>query len=729
MKPSPCESTSHTVFNMIRNQTNAFFSYPTHFLLLAFLSIATSVQAAEPPKVHISQAAGWVESVTIDPNAPAKNDSHNRGKRYFLADRQVKIGQGTERYYHYALQLLSEEAVADNSRISVTFDPEFQQLIFHNVRLWRNGKAMPQPIEGRVDLLQREKNLEDLMYDGRWTATLLLEGVKKGDILEYSYSINGQNPAYQDHVTQAFYFQWSSPIDRQFYRLLWPKEKPLNLTRISSQQEVRTIEHPTHREHRMELPYQAPLEIDSESPSWYDPWARVVFSSVKTWKEVVAWGVPHYQTAHPQSAAFRHLVDDLKRQHLTKPDQIAAALHYVQNEIRYVGIEIGSGSFIPTPADETVQRLYGDCKGKTLLLLEILRHLGIEAYPVLVNTRYGEALDEDGPRLRAFNHVLVQVVWSGKTYWLDPTITNQGTRLNNLYQPDYGLALVLRPGNDKLVPMTSPDTGHHVHYDETFNLIAGINQTASYHITTTMSGLEAEKFRRRLNSYGKARIAKHYLDFYSKYYPDIESVNALKIQDDEQENRVVINEHYRIKGIWKNNPKKRLNSVYFHSYAINAQTNRPKILRRNSPYQLDYPVHIHQTIRVLLPEEWNIDNEKIHIDSPYLKYNQIVAYDDKNRVLKLDYEFHSVAKHIKPKEIPDYIATLDKIDASTDYQITHRYGNTHSQPPDNNKRHDPQQSDKYSEARKNNKTPESPSEKEDSMGSGMILLLTFLGVI
>ena len=47
---------------------------------------------------------------------------------------------------------------------------------------------------------------------------------------------------------------------------------------------------------------------------------------------------------------------------------------------------MGTNSHQPTPASETLALRYGDCKDKTVLLISLLKALGVEAHPALVNT-------------------------------------------------------------------------------------------------------------------------------------------------------------------------------------------------------------------------------------------------------------------------------------------------------------------------------------------------------
>src|SRR3546814_13557358 len=91
-------------------------------------------------------------------------------------------------------------------------------------------------------------------------------------------------------------------------------------------------------------------------------------------------------------------------------------------DVRYSYGGLGNGNLTPATAEETWQRRYGDCKGKTALLLALLARLGIEAEAVLANNSGGDdGLDGRLPNPGMFDHVIVRARIAGTTYWLDGT--------------------------------------------------------------------------------------------------------------------------------------------------------------------------------------------------------------------------------------------------------------------------------------------------------------------
>ena len=80
----------------------------------------------------------------------------------------------------------------------------------------------------------------------------------------------------------------------------------------------------------------------------------------------------------------------------------------MQQQVRYVAVEIGIGGYQPHPATQVFNNRYGDCKDKVTLLRTMLRDVGIESNYVLVHTSRG-MIDPAFATTTAFNHVIIAI--------------------------------------------------------------------------------------------------------------------------------------------------------------------------------------------------------------------------------------------------------------------------------------------------------------------------------
>ena len=89
-------------------------------------------------------------------------------------------------------------------------------------------------------------------------------------------------------------------------------------------------------------------------------------------------------------------------------DKVMALYRWVSRNIRYVDVNVGVGGWVPHPAAQVLQTRWGDCKDHVVVLEALLRAVGIESSPVLINATEAYEL----PPLAAsspFNHAITYI--------------------------------------------------------------------------------------------------------------------------------------------------------------------------------------------------------------------------------------------------------------------------------------------------------------------------------
>ncbi len=147
---------------------------------------------------------------------------------------------------------------------------------------------------------------------------------------------------------------------------------------------------------------------------------------MKSWGEVATWAEGLYKGDEALTPDFAARLDAIAKASPGAADRLTEASRLVQDNIRYVGEEMGEGSFVPRRPATVLARGYGDCKDKSLLLAVALRRLGIDAVPALVSTSAGDRLIDRLPSPLQFDHVIVRAVVDGRVMWIDPTGTHRG---------------------------------------------------------------------------------------------------------------------------------------------------------------------------------------------------------------------------------------------------------------------------------------------------------------
>nr|WP_299346148.1 DUF3857 domain-containing protein [Allomuricauda sp.] len=95
---------------------------------------------------------------------------------------------------------------------------------------------------------------------------------------------------------------------------------------------------------------------------------------------------------------------------------------YVQENTRYISVQVGIGGLKPISAIEVNQVKYGDCKGLTNYTKALLKAVGVESYYVHVQAgREIVDFEESAASLAQGNHVILAIPYNGKYYWVDCT--------------------------------------------------------------------------------------------------------------------------------------------------------------------------------------------------------------------------------------------------------------------------------------------------------------------
>jgi transglutaminase-like putative cysteine protease len=441
-------------------------------VLVASCVVASPAFAADKPV--IGPAPAWVKPVEVPP-VPAESDG--AAMRILLSDQQVKLERDRETVYSdIVLQIETPQGLAAGN-ISFPWDPDTDTLTVHKLLIRRGGEVIDVLGSGQTfTVMRREQNLASATLDGVLTANIQPEGLQVGDVIEFAASIASSDPVMKGHVEQMLGAWNGVPIDRAHLSVEWPAALPVRFRATESLPGMKAVKTGDTMTLELSLDDVKPLVLPNLAPARYRIGRLVEFTDFASWADLAALMAPLYQTAAalPADGKLQAELERIRGLSADPKARAEAALALVQDKVRYVALAMGSGGLVPADAETTWARRYGDCKGKTALLLALLHGLGIEAQPVAVSTGFGDGLDQRLPMVALFNHVLVRAVIDGRTYWLDGTRTGD-TSLDRLQIPGFGWGLPLVPQNAALVrmmpaPLTEPMQNVSIRIDATAGL-------------------------------------------------------------------------------------------------------------------------------------------------------------------------------------------------------------------------------------------------------------------
>ena len=482
------------------------------------MATGSAIGAHADPTLQFAPPDAWIKPVALPKTLPSVGEAPIR---VLIEDRQLAFdADGYSDYTEYAYRIDTPEGLQAAMTV-LSWNPDNAVATVHKVHILRGDQVIDVLADGQTfQTMRRENNLEQSMLDGTLTGVLQPEDVQVGDILDYSMTIRHEDPLFKGHNDAVMANLFPVPVSQMHMRAVWPKTLPLRWRTTDDLTGAKVTKTADGSELDITAAdYLNPTGPD-QAPGRFAQFGQVEVTQFTGWADVAALVAPLYDKASTLAPTSKlHAEADKIRALSTDPKvQAAAALQLAQNKVRYVFLGMNEGGYVPADADTTWSRRFGDCKGKTVLLLALLKELGIKAEPSLVSTRLGDGLDQRLPLMDVFDHVMVRAEIAGKVYWLDGT--RYGDRdLDSLAIPDFSWALPVQATGSALealkpAPLDIPGSETVIRIDAT----AGIDTPAPTHLEAVVRGDSATQLNTKMAAMTAADADKAMRDYWHDSY-------------------------------------------------------------------------------------------------------------------------------------------------------------------------------------------------------------------
>jgi hypothetical protein len=579
------------------------------FFLIALLLLSYSLIGQ---KYTYAPAPKWVAKTDIPQNSTISKYDINAGYYMTLADYQILLDE--DAYYHReVVNVISYSGITNASQISVAYDTIYQDLTIHHLYIWRNGKKIDRTEDLSLEILSNEQNLSQGIYTGQINAYDILNDIRKDDLIDFSYTITGDNPIFYNEKYLFLPLRMLNPIDHLSIRVMYSKNKDYVYTcsdcdnynySVNTDDLFTIIE---IRKDNLEA-----FTLEENMPTWYMPYEYFLLSSFGSWKDVNKWAQDVF--ALDKAPKLDVVLEEVLTGDESTSQKINKLIDYVQDDIRYMGIMSGIGSIQPFPPEQVVEQRFGDCKDKSLLLVSLLKEIGVSsAYPALVNVNLKHEIENLYPGSGLFNHCIVTFDYQDTTYWVDPSISLQGGDFRDLYTHDYQKALIIGKELDSL------------HVKETFSkesllivkdeyTIESFDRPVHVNLTSERYGKEADD-RRSLMEYITVKDLNSYVVNNLKLiFPSVRILNNTRIEDDLNRNSFIINYEVEVDDFWEdftenNNPTQTFRTFKFEPVFLYQNLNISACEERLYDFEIAYPLNIIYKVIFHFPEEILINDD------------------------------------------------------------------------------------------------------------------------
>ena len=178
--------------------------------------------------------------------------------------------------------------------------------------------------------------------------------------------------------------------------------------------------------------------------------------------------------------------------------------NYLQQNSRYVSVQLGVGGWQPFDANYVATNKYGDCKALSNYMIALLKEAGINANYVLIKAGEGEEpIQTDFPETQ-FNHATVCVPLQKDSVWLECTSQTKAAGYAGTFTGNRFALLVNETGGH--IVATPFYTAKDNVVKRKINATVNKDGNLTAEVKTTYSGCESDNLHYKLESADKQEI-------------------------------------------------------------------------------------------------------------------------------------------------------------------------------------------------------------------------------
>ncbi len=389
-------------------------AYLLGLLLVAAMLPTTAGARFEP--LELWEAAALMEELGGTARHPNANSVIGFDHQYIEFDERGAYDET----HHTFIKILTDEGLNEHGDESIIYHRRYGSV---DVVLARVIKADGTEVVVDEDLITEgtppQVSAMNIFETDFRELTIVFPNLEVGDAIETITRLDYE-PLIENGFNGMYFAQSTSPIEEVTITIVGPVDMPLK--HIVRDGDLEFTESTADGKHVYSWKGTNIRHIEPEvampSPAQFA--TRVVVSTIHTWEELsnYLWEMTDEKCVAEEPV--KELVAEITEGLDSTEDKIRAIHYWITENVRYLGIAMDRGAYLePHFAAYTLEKEYGICRDKAVLMVTMLEEIGVPAWVVIINVN--RLTDVEIPNT-LFEHGIVAIEGpDGEYLYIDPT--------------------------------------------------------------------------------------------------------------------------------------------------------------------------------------------------------------------------------------------------------------------------------------------------------------------
>lgn len=528
----------------------------------------------------------------------------------------------------------------------------------------RDGKLFPLE-EDKVKVSEPQES--ELFFTKYITLNYQMPEVEVDSIVEYIIETEEYNPFRKDFFFPRWGFQNSQPTKESTLKIIIPEKEELYfyLKNVPESYKNPKIENKDGEKIYTWTMNNIPNIVSEPKMVQYVDYAPYLKGSIfKDWNRVFKWLKEMHKKNINANTKLKKFTLDLVKDCKTPEEKLAKIYHYIQQKIRYIAIKMGVASgWGGYDANVTWEKQYGCCIDKALLFTAMLKVVGIESTPIILQTNDSYESIFEIPTVY-FNHAISMVKLGNKRIFLDSTGSNFRFPYFNEY--DHGIKCI-NVFDEKIDEVPTPSPEENKVFGKYIINIDKAGDTSVEYSNEYTGSKEAwtRGYYKTIKEEDKKRELQNWIN-------DISPGGILKDYEFYNVEDISKPFYFKMNYELKNYSTKVSDLIIFNLPDFESRFNEVSLEKRK--YDIEYPSSSESTKKyfINLPENYEIIKdylpENINIENNYISFHSFIKIID-SRKLEFTVSFKRYKRIIPVKDYKQYREDLNKISRYTQNKL------------------------------------------------------------